>query len=290
MRKTLLITLLLWTGFEMNGQKIHVNIFTGIANFKGDLHYNPKRGKQFSLKQPKFAAGVGAEYELSNKFSLRMTTTIGKITGDDKKLFEQQQRNLNFTSNIFDVMLGLQYYFTDPTAHFINPYIFAGVGYFHFNPYTFDSSGKKVFLKPLSTEGEGFVDGQKPYSLSQISIPFGAGIKLSLSENIRVGIEVSIRKTFTDYLDDVSKNYVDKKLLLDNRGQQAVDLAFRGDELKTGLQYPAAGSLRGTGLGDDWYYFTGFTLSFRLARSKEVTAHGGGDRVVARRVKCPRAL
>jgi hypothetical protein len=133
-----------------------------------------------------------------------------------------------------------------------------------FNPSTKDSAGTKVYLQPLSTEGQGFYNGRKKYSLQQFSIPFGAGVRFSVSPNIRLAFEIGMRKTNTDYLDDVSTSYVDQNTLLANRGQLAVDLAFRGDELKTGLSYPAGGSQRGKVENKDWYYFSGFILSIRL--------------------------
>lgn len=275
--KILLVIVLSIFCFAGYAQKIHIDLFAGIANYKGDLQYNPKPGKQISFKQPEFAAGAGIEYELSEKFVLRMAITSGKIHADDKKQPGQEQRNLNFTSPIFDVMLGVQYYILDPYLHLVTPYVFAGAAYFHFNPYTYTASGEKVFLQPLSTEGEGFVTGRKPYNLSQMSIPFGGGIKFSLSENVRVGLEISLRKTFTDYLDDVSTTYVDENLLLANRGQQAVDLAYRGDEVNAG-PYPAAGTPRGTLAGKDWYYFTGVTASFRLGNGNGGRGRGFGKK------------
>ena len=262
-------------------QNLHLNFFGGIANYKGDLQYNPKGGKQISFKQPRLALGVGFEYELSSKLYLRFAATAGKIHADDKKQVGQTQRNLNFTSSIFDAMLGAEYYIIDPYEHRLIPYVFAGVAYFHFNPYTEITPGQKIFLKPLSTEGQGFVAGQEPYNLSQFSIPFGGGLKLSISDDVRVGVELSLRKTFTDYLDDVSTIYVDESVLLANRGQQAVDLAYRGDEVGSG-PYPPEGTPRGTLAPKDWYYFTGLTLSFRLG------AGGGGGRGGRKsKVGCP---
>lgn len=260
-------------------QKIHLNFFGGIANYKGDLQYNARGGKQISFKQPRFAAGLGLEYELSNKLYIRLAATAGKIHADDKKQPGQQMRNLNFTTSIFDVMLGVQYYIIDPYDRSVIPYVFAGAAYFNFNPYTFDAAKQKVFLKPLRTEGQGFIDGRESYSLSQFSLPFGGGIKLSLSEDIRVGMEISLRKTFTDYLDDVSTAYVDENILLAGTSQQTVDLAYRGDEVGTG-PYPVEGTPRGTLTARDWYYFTGLTLSFRVG-----AGGGGGGR--RSKVGCP---
>ena len=280
--KKLLIVALLGYSFTVTAQKLHLNLFAGVANYKGDLQYNDRSGKQFSLKQPNFAGGIGLEYELSEKLSTRLGVTLGKINANDKKQLGQFERNLNFTSSIFDGMLALQYYILNPNNHFVSPYAFAGLAYFHFNPYTFDTTGTKVFLQPLSTEGQGFVAGREPYKLSQFSLPFGGGLKFSLSDNLRVGVELSLRKTFTDYLDDVSSTYVDENLLLTNRGPQAVELAYRGDELKTGLVYPPDGTQRGTQVRKDWYYFTGLAVSYRLGNGS-----GGSGSGKKNKLGCP---
>src|SRR5207249_6493504 len=116
-------------------------------------------------------------------------------------------------------------------------------------------------------EGEGLPQypDRKSYSLTQLALPFGGGIKCALNDNLRVGIELGLRKLFTDYLDDVSSNYADANDLLAAKGQQAVDLAYRGDEVPGGNPtYPAKGAQRGSSALKDWYYLTGLTLSFRL--------------------------
>ncbi len=117
------------------------------------------------------------------------------------------------------------------------------------------TSGQKFYLRPLRIEGEGFSDGVKNYNLTQFAIPFGGGIKLSLSDNINVGVELGLRKLFTDYLDDISKLYLDQNSLLNARGAKAVELAYPGNELKNGTPYPPAGTIRGRSKHKDWYYF-----------------------------------
>lgn len=262
-------------------QDLHLTVFSGIANYKGDLQYNARSGKQISFKQARFSAGVGLAKELSPKLYARCNLTIGKVHADDKKQPGQQQRNLNFTSSVLDLMLGGEYWFIDPYEHRLTPHIFAGIAFFHFNPYTEVTPGQKVFLKPLNTEGEGIVPGKVPYALTQLSIPFGGGLKFSISDNVRAGIEISLRKTFTDYLDDVGDSYADQNTLLTGMGQQSVDLAYRGDEVGAG-PYPAGGTARGTLDAKDWYYFTGLTLSFRLG-----SGEGSGGRRSSRKEGCP---
>jgi hypothetical protein len=131
--------------------------------------------------------------------------------------------------------------------------------------------GNKFDLQPLSTEGQGLSQypERKPYKLTQFGIPLGIGIKFAVNQNISLGWEISMRKTFTDYLDDVSTTYVDELLLLAERGQTSVDLAYRGDEVKDGdLAYPADGTKRGSNKFKDWYYFSGITATIKIPSRK----------------------
>lgn len=265
MKLSLAVLTMLLLSFNANAQKFHVNLFAGASNYQGDL-----QDKRFTFSQSHFAGGAGLSYDITDRVSIRSGIAFGKISGDDK-LGRNKLRNLNFTSTLTEVNLGLEYYITRLEDHALTPYVFGGIALYHFNPYTHDTSGQKYFLKPLSTEGEGFVTGVKNYNLTQFAIPFGGGIKLSLSENINVGAELGLRKLFTDYLDDVSTTYVDQADLFTNRGAKAVELAYRGNELKNGTAYPAAGTIRGGSKNKDWYYFTGLTLLFRLGNG-----HGQG--------------
>ncbi len=267
--KTLTLALsLIFFALYSNAQNLHLNLFAGASNYSGDL-----QDKRFTFSQSNLAGGIGASYDLSPKFSLRTGVTFGTISANDK-YGRNSYRNLNFTSTLTEVNLELEYDITPLGAHFATPYVFAGVAIYHFNPYTTDTSGNKTYLKPLSTEGEGFVAGKNNYNLTQMAIPFGAGVKFSLSDNVNVGVEIGYRKLFTDYLDDVSSTYVDQTTLLSNRGSEAVELAYRANELKNGNPYPPAGTIRGGAKRKDWYYFTGITASFRLFSGSGLGASG----------------
>ena len=107
----------------------------------------------------------------------------------------------------------------------------------------------------------------KTYALTQFAIPFGGGLKFAVTENLRFGIELGFRKLFTDYLDDVSTNYVDSATLLNARGPVAVELAYRGDEVGGG-NYPTAGRQRGSPKFKDWYYLTGIRISYVINKGR----------------------
>jgi hypothetical protein len=240
-------------------QNLSLDLYVGTSNYRGDL-----QDQAFLFSQSHLGGGVGLTYRFNNHIYARSSFILGKISGNDNS-GSNKFRNLNFTSGITEGNLEILYLVTPLLVHSFSPYFFTGISVYHFNPYTHDTLGNKYYLKPLSTEGEGFLDGVKNYNLTQIGIPVGGGIKLSLSENIDVGFEIGLRKIFTDYLDDVSTNYVDENLLFTNRGAKAVELAYRGDELKGGdLQYPVAGKQRGSPKAKDMYYFTLISLSYRF--------------------------
>ena len=257
-------------GFSQN---LHVDVFGGIATYQGDL-----QNKRFTLEQSNPAVGLGLSYDLTPKLSVRTGYTYGVVEGDDKKntsVKGNEIRNLNFKSKISELHLGLEYNFFNIEGTSITPYVFAGIAGFQFNPYTRDSAGSKIFLQPLSTEGQGLsaYPDRKEYKLTQLSIPFGGGIKLKLSETLQLGLEVGLRKLFTDYLDDVSTTYVDEATLFNAKGAKAVELAFRGNEINPSLIYPPANEQRGNPKRKDLYYFSGIRVSKLLGGN-----NGGGNR------------
>ena len=272
-----ILTLLLISIFciEASAQNLHFNASIGVINYSGDLQL-----KRYTFQQSHPSLAIGLSYEVSEKFFIRSQITLGKISANDKFNPLTAVRNLNFTSSLTELHVAGEYFLRDLDEYFVSPYLFAGIAVYHFNPYTTDTAGTKYFLKPFSTEGQGFYSNRKPYSLTQFAIPFGGGIKIALSENIRVGIEVGMRKLFTDYLDDVSTTYIDPNLLLANRGPKAVELAYRETELKNGLPYQT-GENRGSPKYKDWYYFTGITTSIRLGSS-----NGRGGKLRSK-VGCP---
>jgi len=268
--------------FLASAQNFHFSGRFGVASYKGDL-----KAKSISLSQAKFLFSLGARYDLSEHIMARSYISFTGLKSDDKKgTATMQQRNLNFKSKIFDWELAGQYSFFSLNDRWWTPYVFAGIGLYHFNPYTKDAGGTKTFLKPLSTEGQGFMPGINEYKLWQLHIPFGLGAEYSLNEDMRVGIEMGYRKTLTDQLDDVSGNYVDESRLLTARGQTAVDLAYRGDEVGAG-PYPSPNIMRGNPKNKDGYYYVALTYTVRyfFDKYKQIAGLPGGGR--KKKVGCP---
>lgn len=262
------IVILFISTLSTQSQSVHIGIAGGLANYNGDLLDKFYHGK---LTNGFFGATV--HYEITSQLMIRGAFSYARINGDDQfnSKASLQRRNLRFETAITELSAVGELYLFDLDIKRFSPYVFGGLAVFHFNPYTLNSGNTKVFLHPLNTEGQGIYPEKKKYSLTQPAIPFGGGFKFAVNENLRLGIEFGLRKLFTDYLDDVSTSYPDYNDLLNARGQQAVDLSYRGDELPGGSQtFPKKGTQRGSSEQKDVYYFTGLNISFRIGSS-------GGD-------------
>jgi len=240
-----------------------ISLFTGVINYQGDVKPN-----SFTLRHSNFAAGIIIRKPLNRWFTLRGGVTTGKIEASDNWNRDYlKSRNLSFTTSIKEAYLGLEITVLDMSAGRFTPYLYGGIAVFHFNPWANDKNGVKTYLKPLSTEGQGLSQfpGQKPYNLTQLCLPFGGGVRFAVSDGLNIGIELSQRKSFTDYIDDVSSIYVDGAILQQEKGAKAVEMAYRTDELPGGRPFfPAHGEQRGTPSEMDWYYFIGLNIEMKL--------------------------
>jgi hypothetical protein len=189
-----------------------------------------------------------------------------RIGADDKKnnSYLLKERNLNFQSIVWDVQTGFQFNLLNPAKIRLTPYVYAGAGIFHFNPYTTDRYGEKRFLHPLGTEGQQLSTPTKaPYKRLQMQLPFGGGFNFDVDTQISIKLDLTIRKIFTDYLDDVSGGYVDPDLLAE-QDPLLPELAFRGNEINSVAGYPGPTDRRGNPGKNDWYYTAMLKIAYRL--------------------------
>jgi opacity protein-like surface antigen len=280
--KPLFIVLFVLCHFFAHSQKLHADIYAGVSNYQGDL-----QAKRFTFNDAHPAFGLGLSYDITNRFTIRGAASYLRVTGKDEPgvpAYDFFTRNVNFTSRILEAQLALEFNSLDIEERGFTPYVFAGVAAFHFSPYTFDSTGVKEYLRPLGTEGQGLPQypEKKFYKNRQMSIPMGGGLKFLLTDNLQIGLEVGLRKLFTDYLDDVSGTYADSSILAAARGPKAAQLAYRGNEAKGDAVYPLGGAIRGNPKSKDWYYTTMLKISYSFGG-------GGGGRSAARRsrMSCP---
>ncbi len=255
-RKLVLLSgLLLMAGLStLTAQKgWEVGPWGGISYYFGDLNSN------YDLSKPNPAAGFLARYNFNKRVCLKFSAGFGAIEGKDANsdnIFEQA-RNLSFRSGLIDGTAQFEFNFL-PYVHgsreeFFTPYLFGGLSVFSFNPKA-ELNGEWYELRPLGTEGQ--FKGEE-YFTTQLGLAFGFGFKVDLSYEWSLNFELSGRRLYTDYLDDVSTVYPDKTDLLKLRGQTAVDLSDRSILIPGVTDGPIGqpGRQRGDSSNNDTYLF-----------------------------------
>jgi hypothetical protein len=192
-------------------QEGEFGVGVGAAHYFGDLN------TRAHLNRPKLAATAFFRKNFGNYIAVRVGASFAQLgysdIYNDHNEF-MQRRNLSFNSNVWELALQGDFNFFrfmpgEPGYNF-TPYITFGVGVFNYDPFAM-LQGQKYFLRPLNTEGQGssLYPDRKPYGSMAFSIPFGAGVKYCINDRVNIGFEIVHRVTGTDYLDDVSKTYVD---------------------------------------------------------------------------------
>jgi hypothetical protein len=234
-------------------------IMFGGANYHGDLAYN------VVPQETNLAVGLHMRHNFNSYWSMRPSFMYGTISGNDANFEEYKWRNLSFENQIFELGGIFEYNFLPFGSRTLDkdftPYVMAGLSVFRHNP-TAEFRGERYDLRDLFTEGQ---TPQNQYKLFQVSIPFGGGFKYNLTKNFVLAFEVGWRRTFTDYLDDVSTLYPDLQEQTDNYGSISAAMSDRSWEVEgVGEPLSRAGDERGDPALKDYYFFTTFNLSYRF--------------------------
>ncbi len=281
--------------FKKKFKYASIGINLNAMNYVGDL--DPAQSFiSPALRFTRLNVGATLVKRMGPRWSLRGNFAWGKIKGDDQvnsttvgdDVF-RHVRNLNFVNNIWelkaDIIVDLFENRKDLRKRVnFTPYWFTGIAGFYHNPKTADGG---VRLRPLGTEGQ-FIDGvgkDKPYSLIQAAIPLGIGFRYKIANLWDLAFEIGWRFPFTDYLDDVSTEYVDKShFAYGSLAYQLSDRSFENPagiaayQAETGIAYTTTyndgtntheyintygkdGGKRGDG-NRDWYIVTGFHLTY----------------------------
>lgn len=232
----------------------------------GGMYYIGDLNPFGHFKESNLAGGMIYRYNIHSRASLRATFTAGAVEAYDSKSNNplHVNRNLSFASDIYEGAVGIEFnYFPFQVGHPRyrgTAYLFTEIGFFRMNPTT-QYNNEVIELSSLGTEGQGTtLSSEDYYGLTQLTIPLGIGCRLTLTKNISLNLEYGIRKTFTDYLDDVgSSRYVNPTLLSEVNGPLAAALSNRSlDGSRFGK--------RGDATTNDWYSFFGMMLCVRLGQ------------------------
>lgn len=283
------------------------------VNYYGDLAPRPQRvSTDISFTRPGFGLNFthrfGPRYSLKAEFmyaTLKGSDADSADPGDTSNGIFRYQRNLSFRNRIKELTVVAVFDLFENQSTYISrvkwtPYAFLGIAAFHHNPQAqapatdlngtaLPQAGQWVDLRPLGTEGQNAnlrdTDanfGIKPYKSLQLAIPFGIGARFRINEVMDLSGDISFRYTFTDYLDDVSQNYVDLGVF--GNDELARAMSYRTGELgapsnpysylgrdnnvsytvQSGYGHELRDNLRGSKADRDIYMVTSIRLTYIL--------------------------
>lgn len=264
---TLLILIPLGIPAQTFLERSELGLAGGGMNYLGDLN------DQSMFGRVNLAGSLFVRCNIDQRWAIAVSGGYGHIECRQDCV---PRRNLSFRSYIAEGNIRAEFNFfpyglRKGTQKRFTPFIFCGIGLLGFNPQAqyFDELGALVWydLQPLGTEGQGsnaYPDRQR-YSLIEICMPFGVGMRWRLAPGLHFAAEYGWRKTWTDYLDDVSTTYVGSQVLLDEYGENTIShrLADRSSEVVAGY-VNAPGIKRGDTSLDDWYAYFNISLSVSM--------------------------
>lgn len=202
----------------------------GATQFLGDLGGQDGVGKDYSLadinwRATNFNTTLGFRYRFHPTFATTSSINFGKYRASDLFTLNgpRNARRIDIKSTLITLSQRMEYivYANEKVGKRNNipglkgmkdkntqAYIYGGLGIAYYNPQ--GGPGTKYegeFLRPLSTEGQGYAGGAKPYKVITAVVPFGIGYRTGIGRMWRVMVEATYFKTFTDYMDDVSTTY-----------------------------------------------------------------------------------
>ncbi len=121
--------------------------------------------------------------------------------------------------------------FRDVGAEFQSSFVDLGLD-FEFNWWPYKAASRKEKYSPYVSAGLGYSLNYAGGSVSHLYLPFGGGMKVNLGPRLSGGVEVNMRKTFTDLIDGIT-----------NLGGEGVQTLVGNN---------------------DWYLFTGVFLTYKI--------------------------
>lgn len=258
--RTLLVAIWIMGALLLSAQaqNYEAGVFGGVSWYNGDL--NPYGFAKGDFISP--AGGFVFRFNYNKRWAIKTSFLTGTVMGNDALVGSQYytNRNLQFTSTINEASAVMEFnffsFYPRKGKDIASPYAFVGLGVFRFNPVA-DIEGNSYELAPLRTEDVG-------YSRTAVNMPFGFGFKLKVTHRLLLSTEWGMRRTWTDYIDDVSGSYPEAGTL----EGLAADLSDRSLE-QVGPDGTNWGTQRGDSKKTDWYTFLGVMLTIRIGDKPE---------------------
>lgn len=250
-----------------------IGLLAGTAYYLGEV--NPHKHFGTALK---LSGGLSFRNNFNKRWTMKASLLYGQVEAYDADSDDPwiRNRNLHFRNQFIESSLQFELNYFDyqiGSDNWISPYLFMGLSYTSMKPQA-SINGVWFELQPLGTEGQGTSEGEAKYNTGIITMPLGMGLKVNIYKIFGFSMEWGIRRTFTDYFDDISGVYVNPEFLEDQNGTPAALLAdqsivkARPDGTNTGYQ-------RGDPGRKDLYFFVLGSLNVRI--DKKATSCWNGQ-------------
>lgn len=236
-----------------------------LSDLGGKDFYGSDDPTDLDFRKIRYAFGGGIQYNLPKGLSFGLDAFYTRVTADDQETdWDRKFRKLKVRTDIFEAAFKLEYTVPENAGALRGFYANVGGGISFFRPMN-EFNGIWYELQPLGTEGQ-FVDpNQTPYDTYTPVIPFGFGKKFYLRNGMMLALDLSLRKTFTDYLDDVSGLYFDPELIRERNGELAAYFSNpAAGDMADGNPVGRPGVERGFATSNDNYFLFGFKLHIPL--------------------------
>lgn len=200
-----------------------------IGGFVGGSNYIGDIGKTNYIAPSNFAFGGILKWNRSPRHSFRASIIAAGISGDDTKSSEprREERGYKFDNTILEFSAGLEYTFWEFSMYSGQP---------QQTPYLYTGLTYFRYKNLYKRFDDEIVEDSKAGTMA---IPMVVGYKFTIGTNAVMGFEIGARYTFTDNLD----------------GSNPVGNLKDNENLRFGNTN-----------SDDWYVFSGLTLTFTFGR------------------------
>jgi len=215
--------------------------------------------RDLNLNQTRFAVAAGLNYHFGAYLSFGLNVTGGTLAASDFQTKSSRlYRQIQVRTQILETVSRLQMTVPDNVKYWEKFFINLGGGLLFFNPQGY-YNGTWHNLRPLGTEGQNINPDLEQYGIFTPVLTLGFGRNFDLPDGFRLSVEVNLRKSFSDYLDDTSTDYADAESIRLTDGEVAAHFSNPSEYGQDVIGIP--GSLRANPDNNDNYFFIGISIS-----------------------------
>lgn len=257
-------------GFAQSPQTIEVGPHVGVTSYIGDLnvwrHLPQWDWKQ--LNQFHYDLGGVVRFNYDSRWSFRLDYTYLHVRAADSIAAWRPEADLNFKTTAHDLSLLVEFnffdYYTGKNDKSFSPYIFGGLSglLYRVQPFTGNTSLDSFYFNGLGADEryDSFTASKTGNPNFALSIPFGIGCKVSISEHLAATAEWRMHYTLTDYLDGVSGDYPKAPETPETQTLVVVDDYYFIDPTKSFKE----GFQRGNAQNNDWFGMVNLSLTWKF--------------------------